>query len=160
MRELFAEYGGPALADKLTHTAQRSHLLWGTPEDPADQDEWAACGIERAEDIIDLFATPFYFGCEGDDRITAWAFDTRRNPFGVKLRTVYGSDLGHWDLPDMRNAAAEAWELVEDGIISEADFRDFVFVNPVRLKTDLNPEFFRGTVVESQVERLLAESRA
>ena len=52
----------------------------------------------------------------------------------------------------MRNAAAEAWELVEDGIISEADFRDFVFVNPVRLKTDLNPEFFRGTVVESQVD--------
>ena len=160
MRELFAEYGGPALADKLRHTAQRSHLLWGTPQDPADQDEWAACGIERAEDIIDLFATPFYFGCEGDDRITACAFDTRRNPFGVKLRTVYGSDLGHWDLPDMRNAAAEAWELVEDGIISEADFRDFVFVNPVRLKTDLNPEFFRGTVVESQVERLLAESQA
>ena len=160
MRELFTEYGGPALADKLQHTEQRSHLLWGRPEDPADRDEWAACGIERAEDIIDLFATPFYFGCEGDDRITAWAFDTRRNPFGVKLRTVYGSDLGHWDLPDMRNAAAEAWELVEDGIISEADFRDFVFVNPVRLKTDLNPDFFRGTVVESQVERLLAESQA
>jgi len=38
-------------------------LRAGTPEDPADQDEWAACGIERAEDIIDLFATPFYFGC-------------------------------------------------------------------------------------------------
>jgi hypothetical protein len=34
--------------------------------------------------------------------------------------------------------------------------RDFVFVNPVRLWTDMNPEFFKGTVVESQVQKLLA----
>jgi hypothetical protein len=33
-------------------------------------------------------------------------------------------------------------------------------VNPVRLKTDLNPDFFSGTAVESQVKKLLAESSA
>ncbi len=158
MRQLFAEYGGPAFADKLKDKDNRSHLLWGTPEDPADVDEWAACHIERAEDIVDLFVSPFYFGCEGDDRITAWAFDTKRNPLGAKLNTIYGSDLGHWDLPDMRAAAAEAWELVEDGIMSEEDFRDFVFVNPVKLKTDMNPDFFKGTVVEAAVEKLLTEA--
>ena len=59
----------------------------------------------------------------------------------------------------MRDAAAEAWELVEDGIISEEDFREFVFVNPVKLKTDMNPDFFKATVVEAEVEKLLAEMR-
>jgi hypothetical protein len=58
----------------------------------------------------------------------------------------------------MRDAAAEVWELVEDDIISEEDFREFVFVNPVKLKTDMNPDFFKGTVVETQVAKLLAET--
>jgi hypothetical protein len=65
--------------------------------------------------------------------------------------------LGHFDLPDMRDAAYEAYELVEEGLINDADFRDFVFVNPVRSKTDVNPEFFKGTRVETEVERLLRE---
>jgi hypothetical protein len=56
----------------------------------------------------------------------------------------------------MRDAAYEAWELVEHGLINEDDFRDFVFVNAVRAKTDLNPDFFKGTRVEDDVARLLA----
>jgi hypothetical protein len=51
----------------------------------------------------------------------------------------------------------EAYELVEEGKITEEDFRDFVFVHPAKLWTDMNPDFFKGTVVESQVNRLLAE---
>lgn len=159
MRQLFAEYGGPALAVKLNEKHNRSHLLWGTPEDSAGVQEWAACKMERAEDIVGLFASPSYFGCEGDDPITAWAFDTKRNPFGAMLKTIYGSDFGHWDLPDMRDAAAEAWELIEHGIITEDNFRNFVFVNPVKHKTDINPDFFKGTVVEAQVEKLLTETK-
>jgi hypothetical protein len=31
----------------------------------------------------------------------------------------------------MRDAAREAWELVDHGLIHEADFRDCVFTNPV-----------------------------
>ena len=38
----------------------------------------------------------------------------------------------------------------------EDDFRDFVFANPARLWTSMNPNFFNGTVVESQVQKLLA----
>ena len=49
----------------------------------------------------------------------------------------------------MRDVTAEAFELVEDGHISEADFRDFVFGNPLALWTGTNPEFFKGTVVEA-----------
>ena len=38
----------------------------------------------------------------------------------------------------------------------EEDFRDFVFANPVTLWTGMNPDFFKGTVVEQEVEKLLA----
>jgi hypothetical protein len=33
-----------------------------------------------------------------------------------------------------------------------------VFVNPVRLHAGMNPNFFKGTVVEKQVDALLAAS--
>jgi hypothetical protein len=122
-------------------------------------DEWARCQIERKEDVRDLFVPPFYFGCEGDDRVTAWAFDAKKQPMRARLNVIYGSDLGHWDLPDMRDAAAEAYELVEKDVISEENFRDFVFVNPVKFVTALNPDFFKGTVVEHAVNKLLAEGR-
>jgi hypothetical protein len=58
----------------------------------------------------------------------------------------------------MREVAEEAHELVDEGIISEQDFHDFVFANPVRLWTDMNPNFFRGTAVEHHVEKLLRAS--
>jgi predicted TIM-barrel fold metal-dependent hydrolase len=155
--DLFVEYGSEALAQKLSNKDERSTLLWGAREEaPEDLDEWVRCGIERKEDVRDLFVPRFFFGCEGDDRVTAWAFDTTRNPLRARLNVVYGSDLGHWDLPDMRDAAAEAYELVEKGVMNEDDFRDFVFVNPVKLMTAGNPDFFKGTAVEQAVARLLA----
>ena len=55
----------------------------------------------------------------------------------------------------MRDAAVEAYELVEKGLISEEDFRNFVFVNPVKHKTDVNPDFFKGTVVEDAAAKVL-----
>src|SRR5262245_35513958 len=44
-------------------------------------DDFSACQISRKEDWLDLFARPFYFGCEADDRTNAWAFG-KGNPFG------------------------------------------------------------------------------
>ena len=44
----------------------------------------------------------------------------------------------------------EAWELVEERGMSEADFRDFSFGNAVRLWSSQNPDFFAGTVVEDE----------
>ena len=133
----------------------RSELLWGSKEDPADLDEFARCGIERREDIVKLFVPSFFFGCEGDDRLTALAFDTKKNPLGTRLAALYSSDAGHFDLPDMRDAAEEAYELVEHGLITQEDFRDFVFTNPVRAKAGLNPDFFKGTVVQGEVAKLM-----
>jgi predicted TIM-barrel fold metal-dependent hydrolase len=155
MARLFGDYGG--YRRKLTDMPreERSQLLWGAYEDSAANDEWARCEVEKVIDIRDLFVPKFYFGCEGDDRITALAFDRGKNAFGARLNAIYSSDLGHWDLPDMRDAAAEAWELAEHGLIAEDDFRDFVFANPVRAKAEVNPDFFNGTVVEAAARDLL-----
>jgi hypothetical protein len=125
----------------------RSNLLWGRKERPEDVDEWAHCDVGHREDIRDRLVPSFYFGCEGDDPMTA---------LGARLNVLDSSDLGHFDLPDMRDAAKEAYELVERGLINGQDFRDFVFSNPVRAKTQLNPEFFKGTVVEDAVASLIA----
>jgi NAD(P)-dependent dehydrogenase (short-subunit alcohol dehydrogenase family) len=45
--------------------------------------------------------TPFFFGCEADDRVNAWAFNRRANPLGARLNAIFGSDIGHFDVPDM-----------------------------------------------------------
>ena len=157
MRRLFREYGGDYGAELAAREEDRSQLLWGAPQDPADLDEFARCAITRKEEIRDLFVPKFFFGCEGDDRMTALAFEPKKNPFGARLGAIYGSDMGHFDLPNMRDAAAEVWELVEHGCISEEDFRDFVFTNPVRAKAEVNPDFFKGTAVEDAAKSALAQ---
>jgi hypothetical protein len=55
---------------------------------------------------------------------------------------------------------AEAYELVEHGLITENDFRDFVFANPARFLTSMNPASFNGTAVEREVHDLSNRSRA
>jgi hypothetical protein len=47
---------------------------------------------------------------------------------------------------------------VEKGVISERDFRDFTFANPVKLWASLNPRFFEGTAVQDQAGRELQNS--
>jgi predicted TIM-barrel fold metal-dependent hydrolase len=155
--DLYNRYGDTRVRSKLEQMGKNAGMLAGTNEDLAMLDEWAPCHIKTAEDIRELFVPHFYFGCEADDPINAWAFNTKVNPFGARLKAIFSSDLGHWDVPDMREVVAEAYELVEDGLITEDDFREFVFVNPVTLWTGMNPDFFKGTVVEKDVEKLLAE---
>lgn len=154
--DLHQRYGGPLVQGKLEQLKERSFMA-GTPEDPSTLDDWAACGVEKAEDLKDLFVPNFYFGCEADDPLNATAFDAKMNPFGARLRAIFSSDIGHWDVPDMTEVLEEAYELVEHEVISENDFRDFVFTNPVTLWTGMNPDFFKGTVVESTVATLMAE---
>jgi predicted TIM-barrel fold metal-dependent hydrolase len=126
----------------------------------SDLDDYAACKIERKEDWRDLFVTPFYFGCEADDRVNAWAFTRQANPFGARLNAIFGSDIGHFDVPDMLEVLPEAYELVEDGLITRDDFRDFTFANAVRLWGTQNPRFFEGTAVAKAAAAVLAETRS
>jgi len=115
---------------------------------PDNLDEYAAAGITRVEDVHDRFVPNFYFGCEADDPLLAWAFDQRVNPLGARLRPIFGSDVSHWDVWDIEEPVAEAWELVDKGLITEDDFREFVFTNPLRLHAVNNPGIFDGTRVE------------
>jgi hypothetical protein len=59
----------------------------------------------------------------------------------------------------LRNAAVEAYEGVEDGLMSEEDFRDFVYINPIKLHAGMNPNFFKGTILEHEADKVLAELR-
>jgi hypothetical protein len=153
---LFRQYGTKGAAEqaeRLRHEAAEPSPRTADPG--ASLDDFAACGIEHPEDIRELFVPRFYFGCEADDPANAWAFNRKANPFGARLGAVFGSDIGHFDVPDMTQVLTEAYELVEDGLISEGDFRDFVFINPIKLWAGSNPNFFKGTAVESDATKVL-----
>ena len=88
--------------------------------------------------------------------MNAMANDVAVNPYGARLKGVFASDIGHWDVPDFREVLPEAYELVENGHFSDEDFRNFVFGNPISLWAGSNPNFFDGTVIESAVDKHLA----
>ncbi len=113
-------------------------------------DEWVHLDIPSAEEIRDLFVPDFYFGCEADDRTTAFAFSPA-NAFRARLNAVFSSDIGHWDAGAMNRVVSAAWGLVEDAVLTEQDFCDFVFTNPARLYLTANPDFFVGTALEHAV---------
>ena len=150
MGQLAARYapGAPLLSGPL---ARR-------PREPEETlDEWAACGITTAEDFKTRFVDRFYFGCEADDPMTSMAFNTGVNPFSAELNAMMGSDISHWDVPDMAEVLHEAWEMVEHGWIDPDAFTKFTFTNPARFYTGTNPGFFRGTAVEAAVDELLVD---
>ena len=124
-----------------------------------DLDDYSRCKIARKEDFLDLYIRRFYFGCEADDPINAWAFNKRANPLHARLSAFFSSDIGHFDVPDMTEVVPEAYELVEHGLLDDSDFRDFMFENAVRFWGEVNPDFFRGTVVEKQAAEVLARPR-
>ena len=116
----------------------------------------APLGVTTCEEIRDLFIDNFYFGCEADDAMNYTAFNSKANKFGVKLKAMFSSDLGHWDVVDFGDVLAESYEQTEKGLMTEDDFRDFVFTNPPRFVTRTNPDYFKGTVVEDAVAKLMA----
>jgi len=124
------------------------------------KDDFGAARVGDISELKELFATPFYFGCEADDRTSAWAYSTANNPFGARLNTLFGSDIGHFDVSDMANTICEAHKLVEKGVITGEDYRRMMFENPARFWGEGNPGFFAGTSVESQVNTFLAASKA
>src|SRR5437016_14441593 len=127
----------------------------GGVEDP---DDYFRCKIEKKQDIRDLFVPRFYFGCEADDPANAWAFNTKANPMRARLNAIFSSDVGHFDVPDMTAVVPEAYELVEHGLLTDDDFRDFMFGNAVPFWGEVNPDFFKGTVVETAAASALAQT--
>ncbi len=54
--------------------------------------------------------------------------------------------------PTLTEPLAETWDLVEQGVITAADFKALVFDNPHRFYTEANPRFFEGTAIGSAAE--------
>ncbi len=154
LRELFEKYAPSSFRPHLGRLDEAVALLADPDENRATIDEFAASGIASAGDLRDVFTRSFFFGCEADDPMNATAFDTRANPLGARLRPIFGSDIGHWDVPDMRGVLGEAWELVEHGLIDEQALCEFVFENPVRMLFEANPRYFEDTPVEGAVAAL------
>jgi predicted TIM-barrel fold metal-dependent hydrolase len=157
---LVEKYGDPAVIEAVRRGAGLDEAVAGLTGGVEDVDDYFRCGVERPEDIRDRFVPRFYFGCEADDPVNAWAFHRGANPLGARLNALFSSDIGHFDVPDMAEVVPEAWELVEHGLIDEDDFRDFMFTNAVRFWGEVNPEFFRGTVVEKAAAQVLAARAA
>jgi predicted TIM-barrel fold metal-dependent hydrolase len=145
LRALFEEHGSSAIRQRLADLDDCLHPL-SDPDDPL-LDDFGRSGIGGPDDVRRMFAAQLYFGCEADDPVNAWAFDTRVNPHALALNAIFGSDIGHWDVPDIRDVVPESHELVEEGLISADDYRAFVFGNIVDLWGGANPDFFADTVV-------------
>ena len=73
----------------------------------------------------------------------------------ASLNAILGSDISHWDVPNMNEVLVEAWEQVERDLLTEQHFHDFAFANTVRLQGGVNPDFFKGTAVESEAAKVL-----
>lgn len=57
-------------------------------------------------------------------------------------------------MPDLTAPLAESWDLVKEGVLTEADFKSYVFANPYKFYTEANPDFFKGTAIESKVGKI------
>jgi len=162
LARLFRQFGG-SLYEEKTEEIFRCIALpepFKTAEELTDRayrqpafDDFGRVPVKSADELRQHFAERFYFGCEADDPMTAWAFDPHGNH---RLRPIFSSDVGHFDVVDMTEVLEEAYELVEHGMITEDDLREFLFTNPARLHTAANPDFYKGTVVEDAVAKELA----
>jgi predicted TIM-barrel fold metal-dependent hydrolase len=148
LAELFVRFGlDPTGLDRLRRAG-------GPP--PEERDEWRQAQVSSGRDIARRLAGNCYFGCEADDRTVAFAFSPAL-PFGIRLKAVLSSDLGHWDTEDIGAVVGHAWGHVREGLISPEDFKTFVFTNPARLYCSANPRFFDGTPVAGHVDALPPE---
>ena len=115
------------------------------PEQDVDLlDEFAAVGIEQAEDIRELFVGAVLLRVRGRRPADGRPRSTRRPTRSARgFNAMFGSDISHWDVPEMADVLGEAYEMVEHDLFTDADLRDFVFTNPVRFYTRRQPRLLR-----------------
>jgi hypothetical protein len=145
------EYGGQLVDERVAAVLDSLINRMGAGYDADLLDEFAPSEVRSPEEIREVFITSFCFGCEGDDHLNTLAWRAMGTPFDAKLKAIYGSDIGHWDVPDMRECAEEACELVAHGLLHRDQLREFLFTNAVEFWTANNRDFFAGTAVEDAV---------
>jgi hypothetical protein len=150
--ELVDKYGTP---DMVRNRDRIGTHLSRPPGRPAELDDFARAGVTSIEDILEPFENRLFFGCEADDPLIGVGYGLNFEGRRAALRPVIGSDVSHWDAPVMDEVIVEAYELLEHGLISPEQFKEFTFTNPVRLHGGANPSFFEGTAVESEAREVL-----
>lgn len=154
LAELIGKFGTAEVSGRLSQLDD-ALLMLSDPEEPAEgRDEFAQSGVASVQDILDIFTQQYFFGCEADDPMNAVGFASSLVPGGKPLGALFASDIGHWDVPDMTEVLLEAYELVEEGHLSETQFKDFAFTNAVRLWAGSNPDFFKNTSVETEAKEI------
>ncbi len=161
---LFQEHGGRWFKDRAKEMLDNLDPYY--PQLSADQlalqeqghelDDFSEAHVHDVDDIRDRFTRNFYFGCEADDPMTAWAYDPR---MAARLKPIFSSDVGHFDVPDMTEVLEEAHELVDHGHLDPLEFREFTFSNAVELYTGMNPGFFDETIIETAVRAEIERHR-
>jgi predicted TIM-barrel fold metal-dependent hydrolase len=159
LESLVRSYGPELVASANGGLEAALRAIPAVGDPPADADEFRHVAITSKQDIRDKFVPRFFFGCEADDRTVAFAF-SKANMFEARLQPVFSSDISHWDVEEMNGVVDEAHGLVRKGLLTDEDFRDFVFRNPANLLAGTNPAFFAGTVVESAVAGVLRPSES
>jgi predicted TIM-barrel fold metal-dependent hydrolase len=153
LQQLIDQYGYDRLKAQGVEAIGALRLQELVDRETESLDDYAALGVASKAELVAQYARNFFFGCEADDPCNVWAFDAR---MPARLKAMLGTDVGHWDVTDFSDVLPETWEMVEDELISERDFRDLTFSNAVELHTRMNRYFFKDTVVEDAVERELA----
>ena len=161
LRKLIEQYGGPRMKERIDEIFQS--IEWNkhgadaaclSEREKEHYDDFSHLGpISSKREIADLYSRNFYFGCEADDPTTMFAFDPRLK---VRLKAIFSSDIGHWDVHHLNDVVPEVFEALEKGHLTEQDFRDFTFSNVVQLHGKMNPDFFKGTTVEAAAKKELA----
>jgi predicted TIM-barrel fold metal-dependent hydrolase len=156
LASLFEAYGGNLVPRGCDH----DQLVLDLDSDldphrpaPDDDDNFANINAASRQELVELFAKSFYFGCEADDVLVGTAYSPGL-PCGAVLKPMFSSDIAHWDVPDIAEVLPEAFEQVEHGLLTPEQFRAFVFENPAQLYLRANPGFFDGTTIEAQARDL------
>src|SRR4029077_19056100 len=87
------------------------------------------------------------------DRGFSAALGPPGNPWPARLQPIFSSDIGHWDVPDISAVLLESHRLVDKGILTDADYRDFVFTYPAQLHLKANPDFFANTSIATSIAK-------
>lgn len=150
LTKLLEKYGGPVFVSSIPLASGRAA---DNPHPHKPASDFNHARLASADDLTEMFSR-FYFGCEADDHGVAVALD-RAGIFGTRLRPVFGSDIGHWDVPDATAVVPESYELAETSALRLEDYRDFVLRHAVLLHGQMNSDFFTGTRIEDQAAKIL-----
>ena len=149
LMSLVEKYGYGDIAAALQRARRLARPRAGAPDRRSSPSSTISrpARSRRKEDWVDLYAKPFYFGCEADDRMNAWRV---RQDQPVRRQAQRDLQLGYRAFRRDRHArSAAAKPMSWSRTASSPTTISATSPSPtrVRLWGTQNPHFFDGTVV-------------